>query len=84
MNESNLQSSSIAVYPNPATNTLVLTGNLNRNLPIKYTIVNLLGEAVKTGYVTSNKIQIESLLPGVYILKLENDQVFKNIRFVKL
>lgn len=65
------------LHPNPSSNYI----NLVVDKPIPYTIYNINGLKVLTGILKpGNSINIESFLPGTYILKLKD---FKNIKFIK-
>lgn len=78
-------SSGIYVYPNPALSQLnVELGELISSGTAKVFSVN--GMKWKEISFTQEKtfsISLDGLLPGVYILKLESDDIVKVIRFVK-
>lgn len=65
------------VFPNPAINDWVNlkgSGNLS-SYSADYSIVNMVGEQVKTGELTfdsqsSGKIDVQELVPGIYFLKI--------------
>lgn len=62
--------STIAVYPNPATNVL----NVSVTEKTNYMIVTVMGNIVSEGILhqENNVINIEQLTPGIYILKTTN------------
>ncbi|RAV98258.1 hypothetical protein DQQ10_24775 [Pseudochryseolinea flava] len=71
---------SISVHPNPATSHLVVNGITS---PTEVTTYNTSGKAVtETMKVTStqHEINIKTLKPGLYIIKLKNG---KTLRFAK-
>lgn len=72
----------IAVYPNPFRNTLNIEIKALYNETITYSVVNLVGEVVKTGQFTNSSAQVldlSGLDNGVYYLRLMNEN-FSNIR----
>ena len=67
-----------SIYPNPATDYIQVAGLTKSQ---KYTIYNTLGSQIKGGSITGNeKIGIQSLISGVYFLKLENGKSFQFIK----
>ena len=73
----------LVLSPNPTTKTLTLiTGDFNLNR--RYTIINTLGTTVKTAFLSSNTISVESLPAGLYRLNLENaDKTSNTVSFIK-
>ncbi len=69
----------IKVYPNPATNTIIVEGKTPiQNFQIK--ILNIMGETV---LLTKNKeIDISGLPNGVYFLNFETDQFISSKKVV--
>ena len=64
---------SFEIYPNPANDVLYV--NCKNQMPYQIEIYNLLGESVLRT-VTTDRIDIISLVEGVYILKgIVNDKV---------
>jgi hypothetical protein len=63
----------ISIYPNPTNNKINIT-NLPNNVNIS--IYNILGEIVKSIHIESNatEINVQDLVEGSYILKIENNQ----------
>ncbi|NER14613.1 T9SS type A sorting domain-containing protein [Leptobacterium flavescens] len=58
------------MYPNPVTNGL-LTITSNRNLTKNIRIYNVLGkEVMRTTLTTTNTLNVSTLVPGVYLLKV--------------
>ena len=71
----------IAIYPNPATNTLYISQNQEE---IKnYIIVNLLGKQVASGNLVNGTIDISQLEKGIYFIKLSTSDNFVNKQFIK-
>ena len=69
----------VAVYPNPTNNTLFITGN---KTPIEVTVFNLLGKEVLTVRNT-NKINVQALPNGMYIVRILDGMHFTTKRFIK-
>lgn len=68
----------LSLYPNPAKDQIHLPVN---NLP--YTIINTQGKAIQNGRVEGQRIPIESLPTGIYILQVNDDQKIYQAKFVK-
>ena len=66
----------LKVYPNPATHILYISNNKER---LKWTLYNVLGNQLHTGDI--DKISLQQLTPGFYVLKFENGM---NRQFIKL
>lgn len=71
------EKSKISVYPVPVQNKLHIKG-IDRS--VKYQIINASGVKIKEGFVEQSIINVESLSPGSYILKLED----VNFKIVKI
>ena len=68
----------IKLFPNPS-NDYISISNLNQEE--NYEIYNIIGQKVRRGIVLENeKIDIQSLTNGIYILKLQNKN---SIKFIK-
>ncbi|WP_309640793.1 T9SS type A sorting domain-containing protein [Flavobacterium sp.] len=73
---------SIAMYPNPATNQLVVNGlSLNE----KISIYDLTGKLLlqKTTYNATETIDTSHLKSGLYFISLENGMVIRKGKFIK-
>ncbi len=69
--------SEIKVFPNPASNHIVISSTVQVS---GYEIRNMIGQLVKKDDFTDNKIPLEDLQNGMYILKLfsgDNQPVVK-------
>jgi photosystem II stability/assembly factor-like uncharacterized protein len=62
---------SISIFPNPASSII----NVEANISSSYQIVNLLGHVVQEGTLNQgqNKLNIENIAKGNYLLKVENE-----------
>ncbi|MDQ3015691.1 MAG: phosphatase PAP2 family protein [Bacteroidota bacterium] len=81
-NEEIVNASSAFVSPNPASDNIIIHTEADSHVT-EYQITDLLGNMVMKGSFTNNinEVAITSLLPGVYIVKLDTQE--KGIRFVK-
>lgn len=73
-----------SVFPNPATEYIALKSD--EVLSYKVSLLNLQGQVLKTAYLvegTDLLIGLTSLETGCYLLKLENEDWVKTMRFVK-
>lgn len=71
----------IAVYPNPATNTLNLATSLKL---ATYHIFNHFGVSVRSGLITDNTISVADLAPGLYVIRFTGaDNSVSSAKFIK-
>ena len=76
----------IAVWPNPATDHILIENNDDSNLFTKATIFNLTGKVMleRKLAANSNEISINELSVGTYIVKIENSKgTFQTQKIVK-
>ncbi|MBL0047949.1 MAG: CotH kinase family protein [Bacteroidetes bacterium] len=83
-----LSEQNFKMYPNPADKQLILdTKNLKNKLEL--TIFNTAGEKVystifiQNPVFTKNQINIDNLIPGVYCLKIVNQDKVNHVTFIK-
>lgn len=74
-------SSTISVYPNPATNYLTIK---NLDNETNFTITNITGQLIKSGITINNSIVISDLPEGIYNLSIEQSNTTIKIVFIKL
>ena len=73
-NEHLIEDVGISIFPNPASNYLIVKSNL---ISVKdYAIYSVLGEKLMSGGISSNRIDISGLASSSYILRIGN-QSFK-------
>jgi hypothetical protein len=70
----------INFYPNPV-KELIYMKNLTTNS--EYKIYNMLGNIVQIGKTNDDKINVNQLARGIYILKLQKDESEVNKKFIK-
>jgi hypothetical protein len=82
-----IQSNSVYVYPNPTSNLLDIVVENKLNAPDGYTIINSLGQIIKSKKIDSEadlSVNVSSLSQGFYFLKLSKNQTeTTTIRFIK-
>jgi hypothetical protein len=69
----------LEVYPNPVSDILFI-----KNLPCKkveYSIFNMLGQEVTTGYSTGT-ISVAGLEKGIYFLQVKGESICETVKFV--
>ena len=71
-----------AVYPNPATDRVIIADKFKSNFT-SYEVLTVLGNTMDKGLLQSNQINVSDLAPGVYILRLIGGNEFKTIKFIK-
>jgi len=70
--------SNVSLYPNPSSNFIVVDGLTNTTT---FNIYNLVGMHLKNGKISNKeKLNIQNLNNGIYLLKLENGTTFKFIK----
>jgi len=73
--------SAITVYPNPTSNKVNITHNLNlENGKVTFKVYNMLGVEVINEYLnsTNNEVKVNTLKPGVYFYTItQNNQTIK-------
>jgi len=80
--QENKGTTEINIYPNPAKDNITIESN--SNIKQKMEIVNLLGQTVYTGFISSKAcIDIASFTKGIYILKLSTDKEMLVQKFIK-
>ena len=69
----------ISIYPNPASNTLFISGN---ETPIAVAIFNVLGKEVLS-IKNTNNINVQALPSGVYVIRISDGVGQTNRKFIK-
>lgn len=69
-----------SVYPNPASDELNITKVSNK---ATYEIHNVVGQLVKSGEISNNKVRISELVKGTYFLMVKDGNLSENIKFIK-
>jgi hypothetical protein len=72
--------SGIQFYPNPATDVLNITKVSDK---ATYTIHNTIGQIVSKGNVKDNKVSVDQLTKGVYIITLNYQGKTLSHKFIK-
>jgi len=77
---------SITVYPNPATDEVILKGDILNNTKTQLQVRDITGKLVEVPYeLNADKIKMTTsiLAPGVYIVSLKMGEQETTVRFVK-
>lgn len=67
----------IAIYPNPATDALHIQGGVDLN----YEITDYVGRTLLAGSVIDEKVSVNTLSPGQYVLRLTDGQKATMVKF---
>lgn len=78
----NVKESKLSVYPNPTTSFINIQNNDGEKIE-SITIGDLTGRTVKYVDQSSNKINVQDLPKGVYLLKIKTDKGFKIEKIIK-
>ena len=74
LNQDNLESNTISIYPNPASGSLYLSKYVEEN----FELIDLSGKIIRNGK-TGNRIDISGISPGFYVLKIADQEIRKII-----
>ncbi len=72
-----------AIYPNPATDYLMIESSIQLNSDAQWMIMNDLGDVVIEGNLSSYSIHISDLADGIYLLKISNEVEQGTSTFIK-
>ena len=73
------QNPTVSLYPNPANNLLFVNGI---NGEFDYEIVDVAGRILASG-TTTRLVDVANLPKGLYVLRINDDVLTRNLRFVK-
>lgn len=76
------ETKSIQVYPNPASDEIFIIAGENNGGQIRYMFYDNAGKLVLTGGTAGEAINISSLSPGLYILRLQDSGGYAGFRKV--
>lgn len=71
----------LSLSPNPCTTTLTIS---SVEIPFQYEFYNLHGQEVSSGNSTSKQLDVSSLLPGIYFLKVKDRKGTRTGKVVKV
>ena len=80
-------SSNIKLFPNPASEKISLSGELNRTSLVYYNVLNAQGQLIDSGLIQSSdasnllQLHLENYASGLYVLELNNGQLSEKLRF---
>lgn len=81
-----IEETMIQVYPNPAPDLLTISvGNATQSKPLSVTVIDVMGQVVfvETVSDTEMSLDVSRLLPGVYFIRLEQEDFWGTRKFVK-
>jgi hypothetical protein len=70
---------SISFYPNPFTDKLNISSTVYSN----YEVYSTTGALVKKGAIMNTELDMKGLSSGMYLLKVSNENTFKNYKIIK-
>lgn len=76
----------IKLYPNPATDFVIINISDGQDLPNSYTIYNTLGQQINTTKVTTIAdltLNTSSIAKGIYFIKITKESSSKTLQFIK-
>lgn len=86
VNENEMNFAQLAVFPNPASNYITVSGNFVKTQPVTITVVDILGKVVSTRTVRGTKfnetLSTENLNNGVYFCTISNASGSKTLKFM--
>ena len=80
-NNSNDALTIVSLYPNPTRD--ILNIETNSAIKLNYTVINYLGQVVKSGSIENNSLNVSNLNAGVYILQINDGQKSVTKKFIK-
>ena len=80
-NNSNDALTIVSLYPNPTRD--ILNIETNSATKLNYTVINYLGQVVKSGSIENNSLNVSNLNAGVYILQINDGQKSITKKFIK-
>ncbi|WP_370225546.1 T9SS type A sorting domain-containing protein [Mesoflavibacter sp.] len=81
LNDTKINDTKIAVYPNPSSNYIQILGHEKNKEETSFSIYNINGAKVKNGIIKENEqIDIKDFSNGIYFLKLDNKNAVKFIK----
>jgi hypothetical protein len=79
LKEQNVNNSELIVFPNPFINFVKISGEIFDS----FEVLNSIGQSVKKGSMVNNKIDLEDLSHGMYLLRLNTSDKERVIRILK-
>ena len=80
-NNSNEILTTVSLYPNPTRD--VLNIETNSTTKLSYSVINYLGQVVKSGSIENSSINVSNLNAGIYILEVNDGQKSVTKKFIK-
>ena len=71
------------LYPNPVKGSVLYFADLDLENTSTYRIFNLMGQQVGNGTIENNSINVDNLMPAIYIIEISNGASVGSKRFIK-
>lgn len=71
------------LYPNPVKGSVLYFADLDLENTNTYRIFNLMGQQVGNGTIENNSINVDNLMPAIYIIEISNGTSVGSKRFIK-
>lgn len=79
-----LRSNNIQIYPNPVLDKLFIRINNNDKEAINFEIINIFGVTINKDVIYKEiSIPVGGFTSGIYLLKIENDELYEFFRIIK-
>jgi len=78
--ENSIDQTGVLIYPNPV-KTVINVKNISKKA--NYKIYNASGQIVSSGIILNNKIDVHTLINGVYVIDIDDNQVAAQKKFIK-
>ena len=82
-NKPELKQSEIRVYPNPVQNEINISATDNFSEVMVYSVTGKQVLHVKPGFVNQLQLNTETLVPGIYLLRVIQDNQHSSLKFIK-
>ncbi len=83
LSDQHVEMNNLIIYPNPASDELFIKFDQQHTGELNYLISNMLGMKIRDGKLVGNVISMRGLLPGIYQLQINSNQIHKREIFAK-
>jgi len=74
---------SLSVYPNPSVNSIEIKLNSREVSNANYKIINIAGQSIKAGALSTETIDVSNISSGLYILEVNDGQKILRTKLIK-
>ena len=71
------------LYPNPVKGDIVYLSGIENKNTTSYRIYNLMGQQVADGLIENNAVNVNALMPAIYIIEVTDGNSAASKRFIK-